>query len=446
MSHHGAATAGPLEPEPGLVVGGPSEDVPRQFPKVPAGTRIDPAHRVAADSTAGLASSMPGSARSQAGPSPEQLAAMVDLVSQVRTQAAQLSGHLARRQADLDRREAELQAHAALLDQDTRAARTWLDQKRQEIDARRDALAEAEGKLREETARLEVTVRQQTRDRDECMAEAAARTRALTGREAELNLLIDEWGRANKAVKYRQEHGTRLVRQVEAHYRRLELVANALDQSQAKLTATCEQWQRLQAAWEADRAQALDRLAGLEQTYKADLIIQQDRLERQAADLAQREGRLTAAREAIGRRFREALVLRLAALQAVDLMSDAPPAASQVESLRCRLAEHDAATIAEIRRLRRQTARLLSALDSRHRRLLDEHGRQQQARAAANAEFARRERDLAEAREAFMALRVHEAARLERRRRELTELAQSLVQAAKSADQLVASEVIRTHE
>lgn len=286
-------------------------------------------------------------AREACGGPPEHSQALLT-AQRLYTQATQLAAQLQSRQETLDRREAHVNARLAQLDQGTRAARLWVNEREAEIGSRRQRL-EAQEK------------------------DAAKRIQRLAGAEAALDHKTAELARCEEDLGLR---GRRVAEQT------VELAeARRRQQAEAERAETALVAERQQI--DAQRAAALEvvrlAMAGLERRRVA-IEAQAEKLEREArvppVDLVAREEQLGRDRQSLQER---ASVLEQAEARLAATGQEAERLAAE---LRKQQAALDEAGRAERRRIEIEERRALAELERQREAVVRRSRQVDQAQAA----------------------------------------------------------------
>lgn len=350
---------------------------------------------------------------------------------QLRIQGAQLGDQLRSRQEDLDHRESQLNSRVAQLENDSRTARMWFSESREEFDRREHELAEKTPQMQQCLARLaraeETSVRRQTK-LDTQAERLAAQTKSLE----ESRKLFDEEqqqrreqterfaAREQQRIDTRRQASLVLVRQalsglerrrsgVESKAQRLLEKASRpskelLAREETSREATEEFQRRRQRIFETEQSLAAEQcevqqlhrqllaqrqeLDRLEQKRRQEAADQRDKmqveLEAKRKQLALRGAELDRAQTALrhlraelSEMHRETLELRLATEELWMQLSGAIPPATLTRSLsriRGSLAETYRAENAELARRKLELRSIGSQLAEDHKCLQHQKG------------------------------------------------------------------------
>ena len=180
-------------------------------------TRVDAPHVVGASA----AEPVPDTTETANSQSPEHVVDEQPATAErLRSQAAQLGEHLQKRQQNLDRREAQLNALAAQLETDTRAARLWLAEQRNDFDERERELSQKNRLIEEslkESQQSEKTIRRRQEELGAMERRLSEEAKALNeSREkfaAQRQRVEDELSYLRQRIDTRRQASLALVRQ-----------------------------------------------------------------------------------------------------------------------------------------------------------------------------------------------------------------------------------------
>jgi hypothetical protein len=337
--------------------------------------------------------------------------AVVNEIGQVRTHATQLATHLGSMRDDLDRREAGLNAREAAADNAMRGARLWLQEREQELEARRDELDNRErhlaesmsrfavkcendeakeatekqrlgAKIRELTEQLQIQRRHQDselhrRQQQLNLREQAVKAlsqRLLNNVERQRAAAVEQCERRQQQLlaeqrKQFEDDYQRAARELEERQQYLDGAEALLVNSQADLEVQQQQLvidrQRAEAEFRAARSQLAKRQRQMEQEWQE----RQKSLAHRDQQLESRQAALNQTRQEVAATHREALELRLATEELWAKLSEVMPPAkltTELGKIRRKLAESYCLE-------RKAALEQIQQLEESHRRLAEQY-------------------------------------------------------------------------